>query len=133
MSLGIYPVFTPKLRGTKLDVLGEVLARNFQALDEIAGTAKLKPLTAFADNRSIPEGFDGDPDELAEILGEWTEWFDPADGESVIQALTDHIKASPKAAKRLDDAIGLTEELQALARVLAVAEIEGIRFRLEMS
>lgn len=130
MSLGIYPVFEPKLKGTEFEALGEVLARNFEAIDKVARSAKLTPFTAFADNRPIPDDFDGDPDELAEIMGEWTEWFDPAEGKIAMHALADHIKASPKAAKRLG---GVVAELEEMARVLAVAESEGVRFRLEMS
>lgn len=38
MSLGIYPVFQPKLSGTKFDALGEVLASNFESLGKIART-----------------------------------------------------------------------------------------------
>ncbi|MFO0812629.1 MAG: hypothetical protein U0796_05390 [Gemmatales bacterium] len=133
MSLGIYPVFQPKLTGTKFVALGEVLAANFEVLDKIARAAKLTPFTAFADNRPIPEDFDGDPDDLAEVMGEWTEWFDPAEGRAAMQALADHIKASPKAAKRLDESAGVVEELEEMARVLGVAASEGIGFRLQMS
>ncbi len=133
MSLGIYPEFDPNLRGTKFDALGEVLGANLEVLDKIARSAKLTPCTAFADNRPIPDDFDGDPDELAEVLGEWTEWFDPAVGQAAMQALADHIKASPKAAKRLDGSAGVVEELEEMARVLGVATTQRVRFRLQMS
>jgi hypothetical protein len=133
MSLGIYPVFHPKLKGTAFKSIGEVLASNFETLDRIAHRAKLRPFTAFADTREIPDDFDGDPDELAEIMGEWTEWFDPADGRVAIQALADYIKTNPKATKKLDGAASTVEELEELVRVLVVAETEGVRFRLEMS
>ena len=134
MSLGIYPVFKPALTGTGFRALGEVLAADYQALDTIAGTAKLTPLTAFADNRPVPDDFDGDPDELGEVMGEWTEWFDPAAGQAAMQALADYIKANPKAGKRLKHSSKkVVEELKELARVLAAAASEGVRFRLEMS
>ena len=133
MSLGIYPVFQSKLKGTKFDALGEVLAANFEALDKIARAAKLTPFTAFADNRPIPEDFDGDPDELAEVMGEWTEWFDAAKGQAAMQALAHHVKASPKAAKQLDDSAGVVAELEEMARVLGAAAAQGVQFRLEMS
>src|SRR5262245_14598983 len=96
MSLGIYPVFDPRLPGTKFDALGEVIADNFEALDQIARAAKLRPFTAFADRRPIPEGFDGDPDDLKEAMGEWAEWFDAGEGRTAMQALADHIKANPR-------------------------------------
>lgn len=133
MSLGIYPVFESKLKGTKFGALGEVLAANFEKLDKIARSARLTPFTAFADNRPIPDDFDGDPDELAEVTGEWTEWFDAAEGQAAIQALADHVRASAKAAKRLDGADRVVEELGEMARVLGVAAKQGVRFRLQMS
>jgi len=133
MSLGIYPVFQPELTGTKYDVLGERLAANFMVLDKIARAARLKPFTAFGDNRPIPKDFDGDPDDLVEVMGEWTEWFEPAEGQAAMQALADHIKASPKAAQRLDESAGVVEELEEMARVLRAAASEVIRFRLQMS
>jgi hypothetical protein len=133
MSLGIYPVFRPKLARTRLRWLGEVLAMNLEPLDAIAREAKLTPLTTFADNRPVPKDFDGDPDELAEVLGEWTEWFDAAVGQAAMQALVDHLKANPEAAARLAEVSGVVAELEDIARVLAVATAQGVKFRLEMS
>jgi len=133
MSLGIYPVFEAELKGTKFHALGEVLAANFEALDKIARSARLTPFTAFADNRPIPDDFDGDPDELAEVMGEWTEWFDPAEGRSAMLALADHIKTNPKASRRLDEPDRVLTELEEMARVLGVAAAQGVRFRLAMS
>jgi hypothetical protein len=133
MSLGIYPVFERKLKGTKFDALGEVLVANLDALDKIARSAKLTPFTAFADNRPVPDDFEGDPDDLAALLGEWAEWFDPTEGQVAMQALADHIKASPKAAKRLDGPTAVVSELKEMARVLGEAAKQRVRFRLEMS
>ncbi len=133
MSLGIYPVFEPNLKETKFDVLGEVLAANFEALDKIAQSVAVTQFTAFADNRAIPEDFDGNPDDLDEMLGEWTEWFDPAEGQETMMALADYIKANPRVSKQLGDPAALLDELKELARVLGAAAAQGIRFRLEMS
>jgi hypothetical protein len=132
MSLGIYPMFEPKLKGTKFDALGEVLAANLEALNKIARLARLTPFTAFADNRPIPDGFDGDPDELTEVMGEWTEWFDPAVGRAAMQALADYIMANPKAAKQMDAPGEVVAELEEMTRVLGVAAEQGSRFRLAM-
>lgn len=65
-------------------------------------------------------------------MGEWTEWFDPADGRAAMQALADHIKASPKATKRLDQPAGVAAELEEMARVLGAAATQGVKFRLQM-
>lgn len=133
MSLGIYPEFDPRLQGTKFDALGEVLAANLEVLDKIARSAKLTPLSAFADNRPIPDDFDGNPDELTDVMGVWTEWFDPAIGQAAMQALADHIKASAKAAKRLGEAAEVVKELEEMVRVLGVAATQRVRFRLQIS
>jgi hypothetical protein len=133
MSLGIYPVFEPKSRGAKFAVLGEILAHNFEALDRIADAADLTQFTAFADTREVPADFDGSPEDLEDFLGPWTDWFDPATGRAAIQALVNHIKSNPAAAKRLDYPEDVVTELEQIVRVLAVAETEGVRFRLQMS
>jgi hypothetical protein len=49
MSLGVYPVFEAAIPSAKFSALGEVLAANFETLDEIAKDAALTPFTAFAD------------------------------------------------------------------------------------
>ena len=133
MSLGIYPVFQPELIGDKFDALGEILASNYEEIDKIARRAKLTPLSAFADNREIPDDFDGDPDDLAEAMGEWTEWFDPADGLAAMHAIVDHINSNPRAVKRLDDSAEVIAELEELARALSAGAAQGAKFRLEMS
>ena len=133
MSLGIYPVFETDLKGTRFESSGEALAANFEALEKIAKSAKITPLTAFADNRPIPEDFDGDPDELDEVMGECTEWFDSTLGQVSMQRLADYFKANQKAAKRLEDPSWVVTELEELARVLGAAAGQGVKFRLEMS
>ena len=132
MSLGIYPVFQPTLAGSRFEALGEVLAANYEILDEIAMSANLTPFTAFADNRAVPDDFGGDPDELAEIMGEWDEWFNPADGAVAMQALADHLSTNPEAAAQCEQLNQVIEELQELTRVLELAASQVIQFRLEM-
>lgn len=132
MSLGIYPVFQPSLQGAKFEADGDALASNFETLDKIARAAMLTPITAFADNRPIPDDFDGDPDELAEAMGEWTDWFDAADGQQAMQNLANYIRTDAKSVKRLNGPDEVVEELTEMARVLAVAANQGVRFRLEM-
>jgi hypothetical protein len=133
MSLGFYPVFEREFTRTKFDGLGEVLVANVEALDEIARSAKLTLFTAFADNRPVPEDFDGGPDDLAEVMGQWTEWFNSADGRAAIQSIADHIMSHPEAAQRLEGASAVVDELEEMARVLRVAASERVRSRLQMS
>jgi hypothetical protein len=133
MSLGIYPLFNPRLVGTTYNAVGEGLASSYHALDNIAWAANLKPFTAFSDTRPVPEGFEGDPDELRQVMGECSQWFDAADGHAAMHALLSHLKANAEVADWLDEAEMVIAELEELVRVLAVAETEGARFRLEMS
>jgi hypothetical protein len=133
MGLGIYPVFKPKLRGGTFKALGEALARNYQDLDRLAQSHGLTPLTAFADNRPIPEGFNGPPEDLEELMGPWDEWFEAGEGKAAFRALADLLKNKPKVAKKLEEPEQVAEELEELARVLAIAERQAAKFHLEMS
>ena len=96
MSQGFYPVFEMKFEEPKSNFLGEVLLSNVEELDRISRKAKLSPFTMFADNRSIPNDFQGDPEELEDILGEWNEWFDSSEGCAVMRALANISKQNHK-------------------------------------
>ncbi len=95
MGLLIYPEFEKELTEPESDATGEWLAVNFEVLDNIAAEANLTPFTAFADSRQIPDDFDGGPDELAELMGEWSEWFDASQGQAAMQALAERIQTNP--------------------------------------
>lgn len=133
MTLGIYPVFDPELKGDYFNATGDFLASNFEALDEVAQSAGLTSFTHFADNREVPDAFEGDPEELAEMMGDWTDWFDPIEGMRVMQGLADHIKVTTAAAHKLDGPDEIIAELEEIVRVLSTAADQGLRFRLEMS
>lgn len=124
--MGIYPVFEPKLRGTKAETLGETLAATLGDLEEIAVAADITPLSAFMDNRDPPEDFDGEPDDLAEAMGPSDEWFDPKAGAAAFEALA-------ASAFEHENAEAIAEELRDIARVVsAAAGVRGMKFRLEM-
>lgn len=126
MAQGIYPVFKPKLHGTQVTTLGEVLAADLDDLEQIAEENELTPMSAFMDNREVPDDFDGTPEELDEAIGEWNEWFDPAGGADALDALA----ASVSDHEHADD---LAMELRDIARVLRVAaKKSGMQFRLEL-
>src|ERR1700712_3277841 len=123
MAVGIYPTFKPKLRGAKVDTLGETLAAALGDLEEIASDAELTPLSAFMDDREVPEDFDGEPEELAEAMGPWDEWFEPAAGLAALEALA----ASVGEHENGED---IANELRDIGRVLAVAaKRPGTKFR----
>jgi len=125
MALGIVAVFEPKLRGARMETLGETLAATLGDLEELAAESALTPLSAFMDNRDPPEDFDGEPDDLAEAMGPWEEWFEPADGAAALEAL-----AASVGDHENGDAIA--DELRDIARVLHIAaKKRGLKFRLE--
>ena len=68
MAQGIYPVFKPKLQGTQVTTLGEVLVADLDDLEQIAEENELTPMSAFMDNREVPDDFDGTPEELDEAI-----------------------------------------------------------------
>ena len=133
MSLGFYPVFNPPVPEAKFDGLGEVLASHFEVLDQLAEQHGLTRFTAYADTREVPEGFDGPPEDLAEALGPWEDWFSCEEGKTAFERLAELIDQNPDAARRLTSAKEIVEELRALGQSLAVAGPKGAKFRLEWS
>lgn len=133
MSLGIYPAFNPPVPEAKFDGLGELLAMQFEALDQLATDHGVTRLTAFADVREIPEDFDGSPEELERVMGPWNDWFACCDGRVAFEELARIIADDSAAAEQLESPELLVEELRSIARALVVGESKGARFRLEMS
>ena len=118
--------FKPKLRDVEPETLGETLAADLGELEELAADANLTPLSAFMDNRDVPEDFDGEPEELAEAMGPWDEWFEPSDGVAALEALAASVD-------ELAEGEALAAELRDIARVVGVAaKRRGMKFRLEM-
>ena len=132
MSLGIYPVFNPKVPELVFDG-GEALAAEFPALDELADRYNLARLTSFADTRVVPEGFDGPPEELEKVIGPWADWFPCGDGRVAFERLATLITDTPAAAQALQAPDAVAADLRALMQALAVGEAQGAQFRLEMS
>jgi hypothetical protein len=126
LAQGIFPVFKPKLQGTQPKTLGETLVADLDDLEELAEKEELTPLSAFMDNREVPDDFDGAPEDLDEAMGSWDEWFVPRDGIAAIEALAASVSDLPHATE-------LEEELLDIARVLkAAAKKRGMKFRLEL-
>lgn len=92
MGVGIYPAFNRPVDEAAFDCEGKALARSFEALDAEMG---LPGLSSFGDTRSIPEDFDGDPNELDEVVGPWDEWFPIADGLRTIDGLIAAVSRLP--------------------------------------
>ena len=132
MGLILYPVFERDFKAPPSDATGEFLANSFDTLDQIASEHGLKPISTFGDSRTVPEDFEGDPDELDEVMGPCTDWYDSRDGVTNLRELLNLISSRSDLANRLDSAEAVIDELRSLIMQLEVSSKEGIRFRLEL-
>ena len=133
MSLGIYPVLNPPVPEATFDGLGEVLASQFEIIDELANEHGFTRLTAFADTREIPADFDGPPEDLEQVMGPWEDWFACRDGRVAFESLAQLVTDSPGVAQQLEAPDAVAAELRAFASALEIGERHGSQFRLEMS
>lgn len=132
MGLTIYPEFEQEIPEIQRETTGEMLAAFCYDLDEIAEMAGLVPIGRFADNREVPDDFDGDPDELDQVMEEWTEWFPSEEGLAAFTTLSTYLKEHPSAAGPTSHIPEVVLELDDCARQIKVAAEKGIRFRLQM-
>ena len=68
---------------------GQLLIEELDAIDAIADENELRWLSSYADDRDIPEDFDGSPDDLADILGPNPIWHTPVEAADTIKRLAD--------------------------------------------
>jgi hypothetical protein len=129
MSVGLYPVFDPV--ADTGDFLGETLASELAAVDAAAEQAAVRALSAYSGwpDFEVPDGFDGDPDELRALMGPPT-WHAPQDLRKTIAATR---KQLAKQGAVADARRGqLDNELAALDALLAAASRRGCRVYLDM-
>ncbi len=131
MGQVLFPVFENDAEVPRGETTGEFLVENLDELEAIAAENGLAPLSSLADPREVPEDFDGAPDELAEVLGPCTDWFEPAPAAATLRTLT-LLLTDSWVSSRLDAPEEVVEELKDLIRRLAYAAEHKIRFRLEM-
>lgn len=128
MTLIVFPVFDREVGSLEPDTTGEYLAEELELIDDFADDADLPALSDFADSRDVPEDFDGTPEELDELLGPSSDWYDAASGARAFERLAERIDAEAT----FDGAVEVVAELRDLARVLRRAADTGARFRLEI-
>lgn len=133
MGAEVFPVFNPRVPAASFDSDGKLLLQEHAALDEIAANLGLTPFTGFGDNREVPEDFDGDPDDLDDILGEWDEWFSIDDGLRTIEGLINAIRNDPAMAGDLEEPDLIQSDLGELASCLRTAREGNAQFRLEVA
>jgi hypothetical protein len=132
MSVGFCPVYDKSVPDAKFEADGRVLLEECSSLDDLANKLGLSPLSSFADRRPIPEGFDGEPWELDEILGEWKEWFSAADGLRTAARLIAAITAQPDFRGQHYSREEIISELEELMTSLRSSLEHDVRFRLEV-
>ncbi|MCP4405070.1 MAG: hypothetical protein GY801_48185 [bacterium] len=134
MSLAMYPVFCPNIPDAVVEYDGTVLFRHYQTLDALAKQHDVRPLSSFGDNRKIPSDFDGTPNELDDLLGEFTEWFPSQEGVAAVgqllETLSSHQVAVHQPSEEFD---AIVEELRHLFLYLTMAHNAGATFRFEVS
>ena len=131
MTVGFFPAFDPKI-GIKFDGDGASLFHHAAALDAIAEERGVPTLSSFADDREPPPDFDGYPEELAQAIGPWTDWFSPTDGLRCVEALLAALD-DPDAGALITPVGVVIDDLNALEEVLVVAQKKKARFRLEIA
>lgn len=109
MGVGIYPIFRPSV-SVESYCDGKQLLREYEALDAIGSRLHLSPFSGFGDNRAIPAEFDGSPEELEDMLGEWNEWSSIGEGLRTIEGILEEIRNNPSAAESLIDRHAVEEE-----------------------
>ena len=132
MGAGLWPAFEPALERVTPHCDGKLVLRACEALDALSQQSGVPRFTSFADSRPVPDGFEGDPDDLADLLGPWSAWFQVEDGIACFVTLADTIRAG-ELSHDIDDAEGVADELRDLVRCLSEAKAAGrTRFRLEL-
>ena len=121
MGVGLVPFYEPQVSEEALyNGDGKGLAVEFEALNEIAAAAGLRPLRDFAENAS---------EEYVEGTGSPEVTYHPiSEGLATVDGLLLAIRSTHDKASRLSDPEYALEELEELARSLRAAESSGARF-----
>jgi hypothetical protein len=130
MGLGWHVVLERELPVPAVDpAQGRSLIFFQHELDELARRLELEPLTGFVS---------AVPDRVAEYLREQgldpekfpvpeEEWFEAADGLATVRGLVAHLRATPKS---VTDPVRVLRDLDAVERMLVLAEAAEVRFHL---
>ena len=132
MGMGIFPVFNKPGLDRWYTSDGKALAVDLPQLDAVAEKLNIRKFSSFGDDREVPEDFDGDPQELDEILGEFDEWYEPKEAIEVFTRLATEIKGPRSSEINLQYPETIVEDLLAIVRCLNAAEEVGAQFRLEL-
>jgi hypothetical protein len=132
MGVGIYPCFKPRIPGAEFACDGKILLREYDFLDDIAREKGFTPLSSFGDRRPVPEGFDGGPDELRQILGPWEEWFPVHNASQTVGGLINALSSNAVYRRESEFVDDLICELQELRRCFKIAAEHQAMFRFDV-
>lgn len=134
MKLTLFALFEPSGPGAfmrKLEIHAAVLDE-LNELENLADECGVERLSAFGDNRELPEDFEGDPEEWSATLEPFEEWFGCDEGRKAVKGLLNAVCKNRRLAGRFDNWIDLEIALIDLEHELARGESERTRFRLEL-
>jgi hypothetical protein len=130
MSMGLWPVFDPAVDEVEPEMDGVALLEGLEILDALAEHLGVTPPSAFCDMREVPDDFDGDADELDELVGPWEDWFIIEDGLATFESLAEALQDPPDDTG-IDDLETIVAELAEVARCLEAARrLPDVYFRL---
>ena len=133
MGVSVFPVFNPATPAARFESDGKVLAHEFAELDELASDLGIRLFSSFGAQRPIPESFDGDLDDLDEVLDFFDEWYSAAEGIEVVTALASRIATDPASARLFRNPADVVYELGELEKCLRIADQTNARFHLELA
>jgi hypothetical protein len=134
MAASLYIVVEGEDPGFDIFVNGQALARNEDALEDVAARLKVAPLLDFfsADENSMAlllEQGAGNPEWAANLPQ--PQWFDPGKGLTTVQALIAFLSEAPAALGSETDPV--LAELHDYDRVLRKAQRFGLRWHVAVS
>ena len=127
MSLSLYIEFASEFEIDCPEF--ELLPRNIKFVDSIAQNEGVEKFSKYLDNREVPDGFSGSPDELNAILGERTDWYDSKSAFKHFQSIIQAIKQSNNYSDEYGD---LLTELVSLKEILSSSLSHSSKFRLDI-
>ena len=134
MAASLYIVVEGEDPGFDIFVNGHALARNEDALEQLAERLKVSPLLAFfsADENSIALLLDqgGGRQDPGCVLPR-PQWFEASEGLLTVRVLMDFLIASPTALG--SETLPVLKELHAYERVLRKAAERNLRWHLAVS
>jgi hypothetical protein len=131
MGSAIYAEFESKVPGydPSTEISGKGLAQAMDALGELARSLGVREPWDFY-SESNEEAFEKLGEELPEDMEkDGATWFDPTEGLKSVRSLLTKLRDDPK---NIEGAAFAMSDLEALRKILEIAEKHGVKFRLRI-